>query len=223
MNRRPFLRALATAAVPLSAGCSSPLSGTSESLDSSTVFESHRFDGTELVVRFRDGVDVRRVALVNEATGTEYEAVERPAETVRFPVVFPDRLETYVGRSLHVTVETPDGTASLWVPERVHGFARSVETLPDGRARFEIENQGDAPLLVRFVAMYDGIPNPTLDPQRDSFDRDSLEFGPGVVGVGENRPLSPSRTDLVVPPGETDPFETTYLTQGESPRPLGRA
>jgi hypothetical protein len=33
---------------------------------------------------------------------------------------------------------------------------------------------------------------------------------PVVVGVGPNRRLSPSRTDLVVSPGETAPFETTY-------------
>lgn len=92
----------------------------------------------------------------------------------------------------------------------VHPHVDAVEPLPDGRARLEIENQGDAPLLVRFVAVYGDVPNPTVDPQGHSFDRSSFDLDPGGVGVDENRPLSPSRTDLVVPPEGTRPFETTY-------------
>ncbi|WP_247000337.1 hypothetical protein [Halosolutus gelatinilyticus] len=106
--------------------------------------------------------------------------------------------------------ETPDGWARHWFLGLVHGYAQTVEPLPDGRARLEIENQAEAPLLVRFVAIYGDVPNPTIDPQGESFDRSSLGVDPGVVGVGANRPLSPSRTDLVIPPKKTRSFETTY-------------
>ncbi|WP_235920868.1 hypothetical protein [Natronorubrum halalkaliphilum] len=81
---------------------------------------------------------------------------------------------------------------------------------PDSRARLDIENQTSVPLLVQFVAIYGDVPNPCVDPQGDSFDRSASDLGPGVVGAGSNRPLSPSRTDLVVPAAETRAFETTY-------------
>lgn len=222
MDRRSFLRTLVAGGTLASAGCVGSRSVLDDSADASAsatisdspavsgVVETHRFDGTDLVVRFHDGVDVQRVALENRLSGTAYETIERPADVVRFPVVFPDRLETYVSGSLTVSAETTDGRARQWVPGTVHGVPRNVAVLPDGRARFEIENRGNAPLLVRFVGIYGDVPNPTVDPQRDAFDRSSFDRGPGVVGVGRNRPRSASRTDLVVAPGETKPFETTY-------------
>lgn len=221
MNRRPFLRSLATGGSVLTAGCAGSFPFVADPPDESDVFADHRFEGTDLVVRFREAVDVRKAVLFNSATETTYETVERPPRTVRFPVVFPDRMETYVADSLHVKAETPDGWVRRWIPEIVHGHVDSVEVLPDGRARFEIENQADAPLLVRFVGIYGDVPNPTVDPQRDAVDRSSLGVGPGVVGVGRNRPLSPTRTDLVVSPGETAAFETLYapfaFTDGADP------
>lgn len=210
MNRRPFLRALVTGSTLLTAGCTESLPFATEGPSEADVFDAHRFEETDLVVEFRDDVEVEKAVLYNSATDEEYETVERPGRAVRFPVVFPDRLETYVGRSLHVRVETPAGSTNRWIPEIVHGYVRNVELLDDGRARFEIQNQGEAPLLVRFVGVYRDVPNPTVDPQAESFDRSSFDLGPGVVGVGRNRTLSPARTDLVVSPGETVPFETTY-------------
>ena len=210
MNRRPFLHALATGGALLTAGCAESLSLDTDQPKAFDVFENHRFEGTELVVQFRDGAEVQNATLVNSSTEEEYETVEQPSESARFPVVFPDRLETYVSNSLHVRAKTQDGWVRKWIPETAHGFARNVEVLQDGRARFEIENQGEAPLLVRFVGIYGDVPNPTVNPQRDSFDRSSFAFGPSVFGTGHNRTLSPSRTDLVVPSGETAPFETTY-------------
>ncbi|MFC4450173.1 hypothetical protein [Halorussus aquaticus] len=210
MNRRPFLRALATGGALLTAGCTESLPFVADGPSPEDVFEDHRFYGTELVVAFRDHVEVRNAVLFDSSTDEEFEAVERPPRTARFPVVFPDRPETYVGRSLHVKAETRNGWVRRWIPEMVHGKAKNVEVLRDGRARFEVENQGDAPLLVRFVGIYGDVPNPTVNVQSDSFDESSFDLGPGVVGVGRNRPLSPSRTDLVVSPGEVAPFETTY-------------
>ncbi len=115
-------------------------------------------------------------------------------------MVFPDRLETSLTThsALRIKAETGDGWAEQSVWEPVHGAARNVEPLPDGRARFDIENRTHASILARFIAIYGHVPNPTIDPQRDSFDRSSFDLGPGIVGVGSNRPLSPSRTDLVV-------------------------
>lgn len=219
MDRRSFLRTLAAGGTLVSTGCvgsTSVRDETSGSLalsdppDVSGVFAGHRFDGTDLVVQFRDGVDVRRAVLGNRATGAVYETIERPTDTLRFPVVFPDRLETHVSGSLTVRAETEAGWAREWIPGTVHGAVRNVTVLPDGRARLEIQNQGNAPLLVRFVGIYGDVPNPTIDPHGDAFDRSSFDRGPGVVGVDQNRPLSSSRTDLVVHPGETAPFETTY-------------
>lgn len=210
MNRRSFLGTLAAGGALFTAGCAESVGFADSPPDPSAVFEDYRFDGPELLVRFREGVTVERAVLFDSATDEEYGTVDRPTVTVRFPVVFPDRFETYVSRSLHVKAETPDGWTSEWIPETVHATTRNVELLRDGRARFEVENVGGAPLLVRFVGIYGDIPNPTVDPQSESFDRSSFDLGPGVVGVGSNRPLSPSRTDLVVSPGETVPFETTY-------------
>lgn len=210
MDRRPFLRSLVAGGALLTTGCIESLPFTADQPAATDVFESYRFDGTDLVVTFRDGADVQNAVLYQSSRDEEYETIEQPSGTVRFPVVFPDRLETYVAQSLHVKAETSDGWARQWIPEVVHAHTDGVEVLRDGRARFEIENQGDAPLLVRFVGIYGDVPNPTVDPQRDSFDRSAVPFDPGIVGIGRNRPLSPSRTDLVVPSGETAPFETTY-------------
>lgn len=210
MSRRRFLRTFAGGGVLLTAGCVESLRFGTEQVDPSAVFAGHRFEGTDLVVEFRDGTDVERIALVNSSTDETYDVVEHPRGAARFPVVFPGQLKTYVAQSLHVRVETPDGSVRRWIPETVHAYVDGVEVLGDGRARFDVMNQGEAPLLVRFVGVHGDVPNPTVDPQAESFDRSSFELGPGVVGVGSNRPLSPTRTDLVVPAGETAPFETTY-------------
>ncbi|TYL36617.1 hypothetical protein CV102_21435 [Natronococcus pandeyae] len=210
MKRRPFLQVIATGGALLSAGCMELVPSTATRLESEDVFEEYRYEETELVVQFRENVDAERAVLTELGTDEEYETVERPGSTVRFPVVFPERRETYLSYSLRVAAETSDGEARLRVGGPVHAYVNGVEPLPDGRARLEIESQTDAPLLVGFVGIYGDVPNPTADPQSDSFDRSTLEAGPGVVGAGENRPLSPSRTDLVVPPGETRSFETTY-------------
>lgn len=212
MRRRPYLQTLATGGVLSSAGCAASLPFTTTRLESDEVFDDYWFDGTELAVEFRDDVDVDRAVLFNSVTDEEFDSVDAPAGTVRFPVIFPDRLETYLtGRpALRVRVETPDGTARTTVWEPIHGATRNVEPLPDGRARFALENRGTAPLLARFVAIYGDVPNPTVDPQDDSFEPSTFGRGPGIIGTAENRPLSPSRIDLVVPPGETKPFETTY-------------
>lgn len=210
MNRRPLLQSLIAGGTLLTAGCVGSLPSTVDQPEASNVFESYQFDGTDLVVKFRDNADVQNTVLYNSSTDEEYETIKQPSGTIRFPVVFPDRLETYISNSLRVKAKTSDGWAHQWIPEIVHAHTKDVEVLRDGRARFEIENQGDAPLLVRFTGIYGDIPNPTVDPQSESFDRSSLNFGPGVIGIGQNRPLSPSRTDLVVSPGETEPFETTY-------------
>lgn len=212
MNRRSYLHTLAAGGTLLTAGCVELLPFTTARLETDDVFETYWFDGTELVVQFRDDVDIDRAVLFNSSTDEEYETVEGPVGTVRFPVIFPDRLETRLNSvpALRVRAETPNGTARRSVWEPIHGAARNVDPLPDGRARFTVENQGDAPLLARFVAIYGDVPNPTVDPQGDSFDAAAFDQGPGIVGIEENRPLSPTRTDLVVPAGETKPFETTY-------------
>ncbi|WP_222919281.1 hypothetical protein [Natrinema sp. SYSU A 869] len=212
MNRRPLLQTLATGGVLALAGCIESLPFAGDSPETSDVFEDYWYEETELAVRFRDDVDVKQAVLFNSDTDVEYETIERPGNTVRFSVVFPDRLETYLTHrpALRVKAETANGWARQSVWEPVHGAVRSVEPLADGRARFDIENQTPAPILARFVAIYGHVPNPTIDPQHDSFDRSSFDLGPGIVGVGANRPLSPSRTDLVVPPEETRPFETLY-------------
>lgn len=210
MNRRPFLQTLAAGGAILTAGCVDSLPLTTARLDSDAVFASSRFDGGDLVVEFQDDVTVREVVLFEPSTEGEYERIEDPDRTVRFQVVFPERLETLLSTSLRVQAETADGVATLRVGALVHAHVADVEPLPDGRARLDIENQADGPLLVRFVAIYGNVPNPTIDPQGDSFDRASFDRGPGVVGVGTNQRLSPSRRDLIVPSGETKSFETTY-------------
>lgn len=210
MERRPFLRTLAAGGALLTAGCADSIPRTAARLDSDAVFATSRFDGGDLVVEFRDDVDVRGAALFEPSREDEYETIEDPDRTVRFRVVLPERLETLLSPSLRVRAETADGVATLRVGGQVHASATDVEPLPDSRARLAIENQGEAPLLVRFVAIYGDVPNPTIDPQADAFDRSSLDRGPGVVGVGANQRLSPSRTDLVVPADATRTFETTY-------------
>lgn len=210
MNRRPFLHSLVAGGVLLTTGCTESVPFTFNQPDASNIFENHRFEGTDLIVTFRDGVDVQSTVLYNSTTDEEYETVEHPSETARFQVVFPNRLETYIANSLHVKAKTSDGWASRWIPETIHASVESIEVLSDGRARIEIVNLGDAPLLIRFVGIYRDVPNPTIAPQSESVDRSELPFNPGVLGVGPNRPLSPSRTDLVVPSGETALFETTY-------------
>lgn len=210
MNRRPFLQSLAAGSALLTAGCVSSLPITANQLETADVFEDYRFEGTELVVEFQNTADVQRVVLYNSSTDEEYEVIEHPPGLARFQVVFPDQMDTYIADSLHVRAKTSDGWAEEWIHETVHAHLEGIEVFQDGRARFDIMNQGQAPLLIRFVGVYGDVPNPTVNPQSDSFDRSSLNYGPSIVGIEENRPLTPSRTDLVVPSGETALFETTY-------------
>jgi hypothetical protein len=122
-----------------------------------------------------------------------------------------NRLKTYATKSLHLDVETARGTVTEWIwkgPE--HGHTDAFEVGSDGRAQFDITNQGETPLLVWFVAIHGDVPNPTINPQHESFNPATLGFGPGVLGTGSNRPQSPTRSDLVISSGETAPFATTY-------------
>ncbi len=213
MNRRRYLAGCGSLTSAAVAGCISNLPySSSKQVPSSDVFARHWYDPTELVVEFQDDVDVKRANLVEPAADLEYESVDRPGGSLRFRVVFPNRLKTYLGArpGLRVTAQTDDGIARQSVWEPIHGVARAVEALPDGRARFDLENQGEAPLLVRFVGIYGDVPNPTIDPTTDSFDLTTFDLGPGVIGIGANRPLTPSRTDLVIPAGVKKSFETTY-------------
>lgn len=210
MNRRPFLRSLAATGSLLTAGCAESFPTTASAVETDAVFEDFRFDGTDLVVAFRDGVDVESVTLSTSQTDEAHRTIDSPGESARFSVVSPETLETHVGDTLQIEAATADGRASKRITGTVHAFVNSIEVLRDGRARVELENQAEAPLLVRFVAIYGAVPNPTVDPQAESVDRSALPFGPGVVGTGRNRPTSPVRDDLVIPGGETAAFETTY-------------
>ncbi|ERG88331.1 MAG: hypothetical protein J07HX5_00475 [halophilic archaeon J07HX5] len=80
----------------------------------------------------------------------------------------------------------------------------------DGRASFEVHNLGTASLLIRFVGIYGDVPNPTVDIQSDSFDIDSFEQGPSVVGSGRRQESNSQREYLVVGPDEATRLETTY-------------
>lgn len=210
MNRRSLLASVAGGGVLSTAGCAESLPFGSDDLDAADVFEGYRYEGTDLVVTFREDVDVGTAVLYDPSREAEYETIDRPAGTVRFQVIFPNRLATYVSRSLRVRVESADGEARQSVGGVVHGVTREVTPLEDGRGRLTVENQGDVPLLVHLVAIHGDVPNPTIDPQAESVDRSSFDLGPGVIGSGPNRPLTTTRTDLVVSGGETKPFETTY-------------
>jgi len=211
MRRRQVLGTLSAAAVGSIAGCARSLSFGGDSPDASSVVERYHYEGAELVVQLSEDFDIEQVSIYDSSSDTQYASVERPSSNCRFQVVFSDRLETYATKSLHLDVETASGTVTEWIWKGpAHGLASGVDVGPEGQARFEITNQGGTPLLVRFVAISGDVPDPTVDPQDESFDRSALGFGPGVVGTGSNRPQSPNRTDLVVSPGETAPFETTY-------------
>jgi hypothetical protein len=201
MNRRRVLGSVVAGGSVAVSGCVGWF-GLGGGVSAGSVFERVAFEGESVVVGFRSGVDVERVSLVDSSTGVTLTSVERPGRTAR--------LQTFVGRSLHVRAATSDGTVEEWLPGHVHARVRDVAVLSDGRVRFGIENQGDAPLLVRFVAVHGDVPNPALDPQAEGFERSALPFGPGVVGVGENQPGDASREDLVVTAGERAAYETTY-------------
>lgn len=211
MKRRQVLATLSTAAFGSVSGCAELLPSGNDSPDVEAVVEGYYYEGTELVVQLGEEFDISQASIYDSSGETQYASIEQPASNCRFQVVFPDRLETYATRSLHLDVETTSGTVTEWLWKGpAHGFTPAVDVGPDGQAQFDITNQGETPLLVRFVAISGDVPSPTVDPQQESFDRSVLGFGPGVVGTGSNRPLSPNRSDLVIPPGETAPFETTY-------------
>jgi hypothetical protein len=211
MKRRQALATLSTAAVGATAGCAGSLPFGTDPPDAASVVEGYHYEGTELVVQLSQEFDIEQASIYDSTSETRYASIERPASECRFQVVFPARLETYATKSLHLDVKTASGTVTEWVwTGPAHGHVATVDVGPERQAQFEITNQGDTPLLVRFVAISGDVPNPTVDPQDESFDRSALGFGPGVLGTGSNRPQSPSRMDLFVPPGETAPFETTY-------------
>lgn len=211
MERRQALATLGTAAVGCIAGCARALPFGDDSPDAASVVEEYHYEGTELVVRLDDEFDIEQASIYDSSRDTQYASVERPSSDCRFQVVFPDRLETYATKSLYLDVKTGSGTVTEWIWKGPsHGHASAISAGPEGQARFEITNLGETPLLIRFVAISGDVPSPTVDPQDESFDRSALGVGPGVVGRGPNRPRSPSRMDLVVPTGETAPFETTY-------------
>lgn len=209
MKRRKFA-ALLAGSISLTGGCLMLGSSTDNNQNTSDVFRSYSYERTELVVRFRQEAEIERAVLVNRTTGEQHQTVSHPGNSVRFNVVFPDRLESCISRGVHMEAKTSDGLASKWVWDPVHGVLQNIDMQSDGSVCLDIHNAGLAPLLVRFVGIYKDVPNPTVNLQSDSFDRDSFESGSGVVGSGRNQPLHPSRTDLVVAPDETASFETVY-------------
>lgn len=208
MDRRQYLGAL-TGSTILVAGCLGSFGDNDR--DEDEVFADYWYSEHELVVEFRDGVDVESVRLLSDES-REKERVEEPVGIARFPVLFPDRLDTHLSSRppVRVEAETAGGTARMSVWEQIHGVVRDLEPSPEGRARFRIENQGDAPLLVWFVSVHGDVPKPAADPASEAFELDSFRGGPGVVGIGENHVQYPERPDLVVPGGAELPFETTY-------------
>ncbi|WP_435345052.1 hypothetical protein [Haloarchaeobius sp. HRN-SO-5] len=211
MKRRRVLATLSAAASGSVAGCSASLPSGTDPPDAASVVESYHYEETELVVQFSEEFAIKQASLYDSSSGTQYASIEHPSSNCRFQVVIPDRLETYATESLHLEVKTATGTVTEWIWEGpTHGHTSAVDVGPEGQAQFDITNQGETPLLVRFVAITGDVPNPTVDPQHESFDRSALGFGPGVLGTGSNRPQSPNRSDLVISPGETAPFETTY-------------
>lgn len=208
MNRRQYLSALAGSTVLL-AGCLDSFGDTDRNEDE--VFAGYRYSEHDLIVEFHDDVEVETARLLGDRS-TEKKRVERPIGTVRFPVVFPQRLDTHLPSRppIRVEAETEGGTARTSVWEPIHGAVRNLEPGPDGKAHFHIKNEGTAPLLVRFVSVHGDVSEPATDPTSDEFDLNSFRGGPGVVGTGENSVQYPERPDLVVPGGSELPFETTY-------------
>lgn len=209
MNRRKFVTALVPGSV-LSSGCVDLAARARDNPGQLDLIQEYKYEGRELAVRFRDGAEIEKVVLFNRTTDETYATIDHPPGSARFTVLFPDRLASYLSRSLYVKVKTADGWDRQWVWEPVHGTVKNAHIRSDGRASFDIENTGHAPLLVRFIGVYGDVPNSTVDLQSDSFNRTTFERGPGVVGIGRNRPLQSMRTDLVISPGETAPFETIY-------------
>lgn len=211
MNRRRVLASLSTAVFGSVAGCTESLPFGSDPPDATEVVNSYHYQGTELVVQLSEEFDIKQASIYNSSSDAEYASIEQPSSNCRFQVVFPDRLETYATKSLHLKLKTARGTVTEWIWKGpAHGRVSDVDVGPEGQAQFDITNQGERPLLVRFVAISGEVPNPTVDPQSESFDFSTLGFGPGVLGTGSNRPQSSNRLDLVISPGETAPFETTY-------------
>lgn len=110
---------------------------------------------------------------------------------------------------------TANGPARTSVWEQIHGVVRDVVPDSEGRARFRIENQGTAPLLVRFVSVYGDVPEPAADPTSEAVELDALQADPGVVAISEGHAQQPDRSELVIP-GETDrSFKTTDRPFGD--------
>ncbi len=213
MRRRQYLGTLAGSTL-LVAGCLGNFAD--EDRDENEVFADYWYETDELVVEFRDGVDVETARLLSDES-QEHERVEGPVGTARFPVVFPNRLDTHLtSRSpLRVEAQTANGTARMSVWEQIHGVVRDLEPDLEGRAQLRIENQGTAPLLIRFVSVHGDVPEPAADPTNETVELDSHHTGPGVVGTGENHAQQPERSDLVVPGEAERSFETSYRPFGD--------
>lgn len=220
MSRRQYLGAL-TGSTVLVAGCLDSFGD--DDRDEDEVFADYWYREYELVIEFRNDVDVNTVRLLSDES-QEIERVEGPVGTARFPVLFPDRLDTHLNSKppVRVEAETAGGTARMSVWEPIHGVVRDLEPGPEGRARFRIENQGDAPLLVWFVSVHGDVLKPAADPASEAFELDSFRGGPGVVGIGENCVQYPERPDLVVPGGAELPFETTYRPFADDEGSVGK-
>ncbi|WP_440770843.1 hypothetical protein [Natronorubrum sp. DTA28] len=208
MDRRLFLQGVASGCALVTAGCAQLLSTTNSRSEPEEVFKDYTYEGTELIVEFQNEVDIQKAVLFDREK--EYEIVENLSNIASFPIAFPDRLETHLSRRppLRVKAKVEDNWVEQSVWEPVHGAVRDISILSDGAAQFTIKNLGDASLLVQFVGMYGDVPNPTINPQRDAFDPEHPDIDPNVVGIRGNRAEPTSRTDLVVSPGESAPFET---------------
>lgn len=211
MKRRQVLATFSAASFGSVAGCAESLPFGNDPPSAASVIKNYHYKDTELVVQLSEDFDIKQASIYDSSSDTQFASIEYPSSNCRFQVVFPDRLETYATKSLHLDVKTARGTVTEWIWKGpAHGRTSAVNVGPEGQAQFDITNRGETPLLVRFVAISGNVPNPTVDPQRESFDPSALGFGPGVLGTGSNRPQSPNRSDLVISPGETAPFETTY-------------
>ncbi|SDD96100.1 hypothetical protein [Natrinema hispanicum] len=210
MDRRKFLQGLVGGCTLLTSGCTTELSSSNSTLEKSDVFKDYYYEGTKLFIVFRDDVDVQEAILFSRKD--EYETVKNPPTNTNFTVIHPNKLDTYLSRRppLRVKAKIENNWIEKSVWEPVHGATRNIEILQDGSIRFEVENLGNASLLMRFVGVYGDVPNPTIDPQSESFDTEASDLGPGIVGIEENRAEPSSRTDLVISPGETVPFETVF-------------
>lgn len=178
-----------------------------------TGFDDYRYENDELVVDLQGFDEVEEVTF-RTSTGEEtieHETISQPDDTARFQAVFLETLDTAMTRRTgeHLLVTTAEKTTRLSVSEPAHGVINDFTIHDDGAVECAVENLAGGPILTRFIAIYgDAVPNPTVDPRRDSFTRDSLRE-PNVVGTDVHPGDTDDRSDLVVPPGETVSYRST--------------